>query len=194
MTSKAHYFALGAGLGLAFVAGQIATTLLGGTLAATPARADAHDPAPSFGALDPSLDGSLLAQGRGPTNPGPTRPQPGQADPNAAPPTVVVEDGGQTASYGGDFLAVTGSYGVGTSVLYLVDTKSRQLAVYEARGGSEAQRRLVLVGARKIDLDLMLEGYNDRSEYDYRRLRRVFENRGNNDPEVSTGLEPRDGK
>jgi hypothetical protein len=190
MTSKAHYFALGAGLGLAFVAGQIATNLLGGTLAATPARADAHDPAPSFGALDPSLDGSLLAQGRGPTNPGPTRPQPGQADPNAAPPTVVVEDGGQTASYGGDFLAVTGSYGVGTSVLYLVDTKSRQLAVYEARGGSTEGRRIVLVGARKIDLDLQLEKYNDRSEYDYRDLRRLFDSRGSGNQDISTGLEP----
>ena len=50
----------------------------------------------------------------------------------------------------------------------------------------------MLVGARKIDLDLKLEGYNDRSEYEYRRLREVFEKRGGNDPDVSTGLEPSD--
>jgi hypothetical protein len=74
----------------------------------------------------------------------------------------------------GGFVAVTGSYGVGTSVLYLVDTVNRQIAVYEARGGSTEQRRLVLVGARRIDLDLQLRGYNDRSEYDYRALEELF--------------------
>ena len=41
----------------------------------------------------------------------------------------------------GIFLAVTGSYGLGTSVLYLIDAKNRQLAVYEARGGSPDMRR-----------------------------------------------------
>ena len=105
---------------------------------------------------------------------------------------IIIESckitGGQSASANG-FLAVTGSYGVGTSVLYLIDTENRQLAVYEARGGSEAQRRIVLVGARRIDLDLMLEKYNDRSEYDYRQLRAMFESRGSGDPDVSTGLE-----
>ena len=88
------------------------------------------------------------------------------------------------------FLAVTGSYGVGTSVLYLVDTEKRQLAVYEARGGSAAQRRVVLVGARKIDLDLELEGYNDRSEYPYRRLRGLFDKRGKKQGDIGSGLEP----
>ena len=38
-------------------------------------------------------------------------------------------------------------------MLYLIDTNSRQLAVYEARGGSAGNRRVVLVGARRIDLD-----------------------------------------
>ncbi|MGE3173202.1 MAG: hypothetical protein AB7O97_11310 [Planctomycetota bacterium] len=131
---------------------------------------------------------ALEAQGRGPVTPpppaDPAPPVPG----TAAAPIVYPEGGGQSASTNG-FLAVTGSYGVGTSVLYLVDTVNRQLAVYEARGGSAEQRRIVLVGARKLDLDLQLEGYNDRSEYDYRELRRVFEKRGSRDPDVSTGLE-----
>ncbi len=131
----------------------------------------------------------LHAQGRGPVNPAPPDPVLPTQPTASATPIVVTEDGGQTASTNG-FLAVTGSYGVGTSVLYLIDTVNRQLAVYEARGGSTDQRRVVLVGARKIDLDLKLQGYNDRSEYEYRRLRDVFEKRGANDPDVSTGLEP----
>jgi hypothetical protein len=151
-------FAIGLGLGLAFVAGQLVPR------------------------------SELQAQGRGPVNPPPPA-QPNPQPPTPAAPVVYPEDGGQSSSANG-FLAVTGSYGVGTSVLYLVDTVNRQLAVYEARGGSAEQRRIVLVGARKIDLDLQLEGYNDRSEYDYRRLRGVFEKRGDNDPDVTTGLEP----
>lgn len=84
--------------------------------------------------------------------------------------------GGSSASHG--IIAVTGSYGVGTSVLYVIDTRSRHIAVYEARGGSSAGRRLTLVGARRIDLDLRLEGYNDRSEYSFDQLKRKFEDAG----------------
>lgn len=89
---------------------------------------------------------------------------------------VYPESGGSSASSNG-FLAVTGSYGVGTSVLYVIDTETRQLAVYEARGGSRSMRRLTLVGARKIDLDLQLRGYNDESEYPYGALEKMFEKR-----------------
>jgi hypothetical protein len=48
----------------------------------------------------------------------------------------------------------------------------------------------LFVGARKIDLDLQLEAYNDRSEYEYRRLRKLFEHRDSKDVDVGTGLEP----
>lgn len=102
---------------------------------------------------------------------------------------MVVEEGGNSAATS-DFLAVTGSYGVGTSVLYLIDTKARQLAVYEARGGSTEGRRVVLVGARRIDLDLQLLKYNDRSEYDYHDLRKLFDARGTGNTEPTTGLVP----
>lgn len=143
-------------------------------------QADRAPGGPVFGA------DALQAQGRGPANPPPVAP----ARPTTTtPPVVYPEDAGQASSANG-FLAVTGSYGVGTSVLYVIDTVNRQLAVYEARGGTESMRRIVLVGARKMDLDLMLEGYNDDSEYDYRKLREVFEKRGSGNPDVSTGLEP----
>ena len=85
---------------------------------------------------------------------------------------LMLEGSGGTASASNGFLAVTGSYGVGTSVLYVIDTMRRQIAVYEARGGSQGSRRLSLVGARRIDLDLQLEGYNDQSEYSYSELAR----------------------
>ncbi len=91
---------------------------------------------------------------------------------------LFVEMEGARSGAAGDLIAVTGSYGLGTSVLYVIDAKARQLAVYEARGGSRQGRRLVLVGARRIDLDLRLTGYNDESEYSYAELERRFRARG----------------
>ena len=128
----------------------------------------------------------VSAQGRGPVNP-PTAPGPKPPE-TASQPIVYHEEGGGASGANG-FVAVTGSYGVGTSVLYLIDTENRQLAVYEARGGSTEQRRIVLVGARKIDLDLKLHGYNDRSEYEYDDLQKLFERRDKKDRSVKTGLE-----
>ncbi len=139
--------------------------------------------------LGHTVPGLLSAQGRGPVN-APPSPTPAPAPTTAGPELVYSEESGGSASANG-FLAVTGSYGVGTSVLYLIDTKTRQLAVYEARGGSAEQRRVVLVGARRIDLDLQLRGYNDRSEYEYDRLEELFTKRGRKEPgELGTGLEP----
>ena len=141
--SLLHSLLLGAGFGAAFVLGQI-----------LPGRLP---------------DNEVRAQGRGPVN-APPDPNPTTApEGSSSQPVVYNQDGGGTASANG-FVAVTGSYGIGTSVLYLIDTENRQLAVYEARGGSAEQRRVVLVGARRIDLDLQLRGYNDRSEYEYRTL------------------------
>lgn len=116
---------------------------------------------------------ALLAQDR----PGPTpRPAPGTGGSKEPPRTepVFMGDEGRSAVAANGILAVTGSYGVGTSVLYVIDTNTKQLAVYEARGGTESMRRLTLVGARRIDLDLRIEGYNDESEYSYEALRRRF--------------------
>lgn len=116
----------------------------------------------------------VAAQGRGPINPPAPEPVLPEADPSGQPPLVYSQESGQSSS-AGDFVAVTGSYGVGTSVLYVIDSVTRRLVVYEARGGSPAMRRVVLVGARNIDLDLQLDKYNDDSEYTYRRLQNMFE-------------------
>lgn len=175
MNKSLQTLLLGAGIGGAFLLGQLFPR----------------------GGGSSSADGQMLeaqileAQGRGPIN-APPRPatKPVEADQPA--PIVYTEDGGGSSANNG-FIAVTGSYGVGTSVLYLVDTVNRQLAVYEARGGSASQRRITLVGARRIDLDLQLPSYNDRSEYEYDDLKKLFDKRGKKDRSVSTGLDGKSG-
>ncbi len=131
--------------------------------------------ATSTGAADATLHASPQDRQPPPPPPGSRRPTPPTVEAKTAPaPLVYGGDSGSAASANG-ILAVTGSYGVGTSVLYLIDTNTKQLAVYEARGGSPNSRRLFLVGARRIDLDLQLEGYNDESEFSYQALKREFE-------------------
>jgi hypothetical protein len=69
------------------------------------------------------------------------------------------EDGG-----GGDadrgLIAVTGTYGSGASALYLIDTRTRHLAVYRLENG----RALELVAARNCSYDFLLETYNDQTQ------------------------------
>jgi len=67
-----------------------------------------------------------------------------------------------TVDHNQDMIAVTGEFGMGTSVLYLVDTRSRSLAVYEARGGSQSD--LKFLAARDITYDLKVRSYNDVTE------------------------------
>lgn len=71
-------------------------------------------------------------------------------------------------------IAVTGVDRTGASVLYLIDTENRQLACYQANGGSSSTQSVKLVGARRIDLDLQLHGFKDESDYGYRDLEREF--------------------
>jgi hypothetical protein len=79
-----------------------------------------------------------------------------------------------TADSNGTMIAVTGIDMTGSSILYLVDTKGRHMAVYQASGGGDSTQGLKLVGARRIDLDLELEGYNDKSEYPVQELQKKF--------------------
>lgn len=126
------------------------------------------------GRLDSEPESGLQAQGRSPVVP----PKPRSNKPARPPePLVFGGDSGGSAASNNGFMAVTGSYGIGTSVLYLFDTNNKQLLVYEARGGTQSMRRLVLVGARRIDLDLELIDYNDESEYTRRDLARMFRSR-----------------
>ncbi len=79
-----------------------------------------------------------------------------------------------TSDSDGSMIAVTGIDITGSSILYLVDTKSRQLAVYQAQGGTSSTMNVKFVGGRNIDLDLQVDGYNDKSEYSYKELQRRF--------------------
>lgn len=87
-----------------------------------------------------------------------------------------------TADSNSKMVAVAAPYQAGVSLLYVIDTQSRQLAVYEARGGSKSSGRLVFVAARKIDLDLRLEGYHDDSEFSFADLAASFRKSGWSDP------------
>ncbi len=78
------------------------------------------------------------------------------------------------ADSNGQMIAVTGIDLTGSSILYLVDTQNKQLAIYQATGGTEATQGVKLVGARRIDLDMQLEGFNDRSQYPYEELEQRF--------------------
>lgn len=147
-----------------------------------------------------SLGPQLNAQGINPLNgagrsnvesnvptPGSSRPVPGGAGTATGSATGSAAGAPEVLMYGetngvasvaqNGILAVTGSYGVGTSVLYVIDTETKQLAVYEARGGSRSMRRITLVGARRIDLDLSLRSYNDESDYQYDQLEKMFADR-----------------
>jgi len=98
----------------------------------------------------------------------PPGPQGNGATGTRVPPTL---NGGGTADSNGTMIAVTGTDVTGSSVLYLIDTVRRQLAVYQATGGSSSTQGVELVGARRIALDLELDGFNDNSEYTYKELR-----------------------
>jgi hypothetical protein len=92
--------------------------------------------------------------------------------------------GGNSTGGGGDasrdLIAVTGTYGSGASVLYVIDTKTRHLAVYKTDNG----RKLEFIAARDIRYDLALEDYNDISEPGYtpKELRRGYVEAGRTTP------------
>lgn len=86
--------------------------------------------------------------------------------------------GGATADSNGRMIAVTGVDVTGASILYLVDTVKEHLVVYQANGGSESTQGVRFVGARRIDLDLQLDGFNDKSEFPYKKLKEEFSKQG----------------
>ncbi len=94
----------------------------------------------------------------------------GTQDPSQAS-RVTTLGGGVSADSNRSMIAVTGVDVTGVSVLYLIDTESKHLAVYQASGGSGGTQGVKLVGARDISLDLQLEGFNDKTEYKGRPLR-----------------------
>ncbi|MHC4838509.1 MAG: hypothetical protein ACYTF3_10055 [Planctomycetota bacterium] len=83
-----------------------------------------------------------------------------------------------TADAGSRYVAATGQYMDNTSLLYVLDQETQRLAVYEARGGAENSRRVVFIGARNIELDTLLDGFNDESEYSHAKLEEEFRSTG----------------
>lgn len=83
----------------------------------------------------------------------------------------------QAAASNNRFAAVAAEYQTGVSLLYVLDSETGRLAVYEARGGAKSSQRVSLVGVRNISLDLQLDGFNDESEYRYDDLKDIFEER-----------------
>jgi hypothetical protein len=91
-----------------------------------------------------------------------------------------------TANSNNTMIAVTGMDLTGSSVLYLIDTVNRQIAVYQAMGGSESTQGLKLVAARRIDLDLQVLGLNDKSQYSYEELQKLMSERKSPSPAGAT--------
>ncbi len=109
----------------------------------------------------------------------PTAPQETQTFPPLTPASA-------TADSNDRMVAVTGVDITGASILYLVDTINYRLAVYQANGGSSSSQGLKLIGARRIDLDLQLDGLNDKSDYSYKDLRRMYIEQGLLPPTAET--------
>ena len=114
------------------------------------------------------LAAGLTAEPQSDTDPGQLPSLPGSGRSQSSVP------GYGTADSNGRMIAVTGVDVTGGSLLYLVDTESRQLAVYQANGGSQSTMSVRFVGGRNIDLDLQVDGYNDKSEYSYKQLAELF--------------------
>ena len=92
--------------------------------------------------------------------------------------------GGGTADSDGHMIAVTGTSSSGAAVLYLVDTKLKRLAIYQATG-----KNIELVAARNIEYDLKLDSYHDGSpeEVAVPRLRAEFIRRQGGKPGDDAG-------
>lgn len=99
----------------------------------------------------------------GQQQPEPPTPQPGS-----------IFAGYGTADSNDRMIAVTGVDVTGGSLLYVVDTQTRRLSVYQATGGTNSTMNVKWVGARNIDLDLQVDGWNDKSELSYQELDKQF--------------------
>jgi hypothetical protein len=69
------------------------------------------------------------------------------------------------------FVAVTSPVGSGESVLFLIDSKNEQLVVYRY----ERRKGLVFLAGRRIDYDLRITGYEDKSKFTRDEMKRLYE-------------------
>lgn len=86
-------------------------------------------------------------------------------------PATVLANSGDS---GYRYVAVTGNYSPDVALLYVLDQETQHLVVYEARGGASNSHEIKLVGARNIELDTQLDGFNDKSDYSHKDLERQF--------------------
>lgn len=137
----------------------------------------------ALGALGAGFVGSLLPTASAWHAAGSAAPPQTQSQ---APP--ILSSGGGAADSNNRMIAVTGVDLTGQSVLYLVDTQEMQLACYQATGGAGGTQGVRLVGARRIELDLMLDGFNDKTEdqkgnlLPFKALLKQFQDSGLLDP------------
>lgn len=75
-------------------------------------------------------------------------------------------------------IAVSAIDVTGNNILYIIDTITAHMAIYQANGGTKGTQGVKLVAARDISLDLQLEGLNDQSEFQYEDLYRQFVDSG----------------
>lgn len=92
-------------------------------------------------------------------------------------PALPALGGAATANSNQRMIAVTGVDVTGSSVLYLIDTQTLRLCVYQATS-TGANQGVRFVGARRIELDVELNGYNDKSQYTYASVLEEFKKRG----------------
>lgn len=108
---------------------------------------------------------------------------------------------GGTADSNGAMIAVTGTIGSGVSVLWVINTEDKHLAVYQCRGGKSIE----LVAARNIEWDQKIEQFHDESLYPPEKLRREYfsepgegpsksEEKDQGPKESGTGSAPKEGK
>jgi len=83
-----------------------------------------------------------------------------------------------TADSNDTMIAVTGVDVTGGSILYLIDTQNRHISVYSAQGGTSSTSNIKWIGGRNIDLDLQVDGFNDKSEISYKELAKRFAENG----------------
>ncbi len=104
-------------------------------------------------------------------------PQGGSGSSTAQLPTLPALGGAATANSNQRMIAVTGVDVTGSSVLYLIDTQTLRLCVYQATS-TGANQGVRFVGARRIELDVELNGYNDKSQYTYASVLEQFKKEG----------------
>ena len=113
----------------------------------------------------------LAAESRSQQNP-PTTPT------TALKPQPTLTQGYGTSDSNGTMIAVTGVDVTGGSILYLIDTQNRHISVYSAQGGTSSTSNIRWIGGRNIDLDLQVDGFNDKSELSYKELAQRFAESG----------------